>query len=191
MSLTDSMRILDAPNDDSFWNNDSDDDKGPKRCAEPGCANPVGETPTGRKAKYCDDHKDAKNRSGNAPKNPRLGRKRSSWPQKEAVRSSLNQLVMFAGGGLSVINKVDGQTVMMGGPALVTALVDLAEEDKTIRRYLDFLSKPGKYGPLILASMGIIIPILANHKLLPQIFLDLSGRESQGATDATDGGVFE
>lgn len=191
MSLTDSMRILDAPNDDSFFRDDSGDDKAPKRCAEPGCNNPTGETPTGRRAKYCDEHKDAKNRSGNAPKNPSLGRKkRSTWAQKEAVRASLNQLVMFAGAGITVINAIDGQTVMMGGPALVNALVDLAEEDKQIRKYLDFLSGPGKYGPLLLATLGIVVPILANHHLLPQIFLNLSGQEPSGATN-TKGGESE
>lgn len=190
MSLTDSMRIIDAPNDDTFWNDDSAADKAPKICAEPGCTNPTGETPTGRRAKFCDEHKDAKNRSGNAPKGSPRGRKRSTWPQKEAVRASLNQLVMFAGGGLSVLNRVDGKIVMDGGPNLVTALVDLAEEDKSIRRYLDFLSKPGKYGPLVLASAAIVIPILANHNLLPQFFLP-SGEESNGATNPMNGGVSE
>jgi len=184
------MQVIDSPPDHSFWNDDSDKDSAPKRCAEPGCSNPVGETPTGRKAKFCEEHKDAKNRSGNAPKaGPRKAR--STWAEKSRVQDALNQLVFFGSAGLQVINKIDGQIVAQGGPAVVQALVDLAEQDKQIRKYLDFLAKPGKYGPLTLAVAGIVIPILANHGLLPKILVDLSGNDSTGSANGKAGGVSE
>lgn len=190
MSLTGSMRVVDAPNDNSFWNDDSDKDSAPKICAEPGCMNPVGTTPTGRKAKYCDDHKSAANRSGTASKTARP-RKRSSWPEKESVRQSLLTLTSFAGAGLSVINKFDGKVVRDGGPNVVNALVDLAEDDKRLRRYLNMFTGPGKYGPLVLATLGVVIPIMANHNLLPTFFVDLSGSETVGANIYGNGGESE
>lgn len=179
MSLTDSMQIIDDKPDHSFWNNDSSSDKAPKRCAEPGCTNSTGTTPTGRRAKYCDVHKSASDRSGNAPKGTRT--RRSGWAEKEAVRASLTQFVTFAGAGLSVINKADGQIIANGGPNIVNALVDLAEDDKNIRKYLNFAAKPGKYGPLTLAVLGVVIPVMANHNLLPTFLVDLSGDDSRSA----------
>lgn len=156
----------DDPTPDSLFI-PGDDDPEPRRdkvCAADGCGNEPERTPTGRLGKYCSEHKAA----------PKTGTRRTStsrtkWKKAPEVRRALDQIVLFAGTGVSVIDPVDGQIIKAGGPNITEALVNLAEDDKNLQRYLEWLATPGKYGPLILATAGVVIPILANHGMIPTI----------------------
>lgn len=172
MSMTDTMRIIDAPAEiPPEWAAESAaKDSDPKRCAEPGCTNAPAVTPTGRTGKYCDEHKKQSARTGQSA--PRA--KRNGWARAAEVETALTQFVQYAGMGLQVINRVDGQIIAQGGPAVVTALVEIAKTDTKLRRYLEMAATPGKYGPLVLAVLGVVIPVMANHDLLPRFFVDLT-----------------
>lgn len=75
--------------------------------------------------------------------------------------------------GLRLVNPADGKVIAEGGPAVIHELVELAKTDAKFRKPLEMLATPGKYGPLGLALMGVIVPIMANHGLLPQF--EISG----------------
>jgi len=90
------------------------------------------------------------------------------------------------------VNPTDGRIVADGGPAVVHELVELAKTDSALRKPLELLATPGKYGPLTLAVAGVILPIMANHGLLPQFeFPHLtpeSGADDRGLRIVKGGG---
>lgn len=138
----------------------------------PVCGEPILSTGRGRPAKM---HPECRKSSGSADKNssPASAPRKSAgnWPMAATVENALNDLFSYAGMGLTLVNPADGSAVAAGGPAVSKALVDLGRTDKKLRRYLEMVATPGKYGPLILASLGIIVPVMVNHNLIPQIQL--------------------
>jgi len=101
--------------------------------------------------------------SDKAPRGPKAPR--AQWPEEASVVRSLNTSLEAIGLGVSLLNKVDGEAIISGSPDLVEALVNLGRDDKRFRRYLEAMSAPGKYGPIIMASGSILLPIAANHGL--------------------------
>lgn len=140
------------------------DDKAPLRCQEPGCTNAVTKPARGRTPKFCDEHKPA-SKAGT--------RSSGSWPKANETEISLNRIIGGIGAGLSLFNEVDGSVIATGGPSVVHELVELAKSDKTLRKYLEWIAAPGKYGPLTMALMGVIFPIAMNHGLVPKIFVHM------------------
>ena len=69
---------------------------------------------------------------------------------------------------------------------LAAALVKLAETNPAVRRVLDSLVQTSAYGELITVVVGgIVLPILANHGILPAFIAGtIAGAEAQ-ADDAT------
>lgn len=162
------LRPVEAPPVDSYMIPDPDSDTPPKRpklCAIEGCDNDAASTPTGRAGKYCVEH-------GSRDRKPSEGRARTSsrlpaWSKAGEVENALNLIFKFGGAAVVAVNAEDGKAISNGGPAISKALVDLGRTDKKIRRYLETLSAPGKYGPLTLAVAGVVVPILANHGMIP------------------------
>lgn len=152
-------------------------------CAEPGCLNHVIKPARGRTPKYCPEHQSQ--RSSSTPKQTSGGR----WSKADSVRSSLNTLVNGAGLGLQAFPALaaDGQTLILTSPQIIDALIQLGREDKRVRLWLERLAAPGKYGPLVMASLPLLVGILANHNLLPQFVVDLTPG-SPNATSAPAGG---
>lgn len=98
-----------------------------------------------------------------APKKSALPK--ASWPKAGGVAKSLT--VTFEGIvlGVGLLNVNDSQAIEAGAPDLIQALIDLGTTDTRYRRYLEAMATPGKFGPLIIASSAIILPIAANHGL--------------------------
>ena len=90
---------------------------------------------------------------------------RAQWSEEASVVRSLNTSLELIGLGVTIINVIDGEAIISGSPALVEALVNLGRDDKRFRRYLEAMSAPGKYGPIVMASGSILLPIAANHGL--------------------------
>lgn len=125
----------------------SDPDTEPKRKGRPpGAKNKVSSAPTDR-----------------APKGMRAPK--SQWLQEASVIRSLNTTIEAIGLGVGLLNQIDGNAITAGGPDLVEALVNLGRDDKRFRRYLEAMSAPGKYGPIVMATGAIALPIAANHGL--------------------------
>lgn len=110
----------------------------------------------------------AKNKISSAPvdKAPKgMRAPKSQWSEEASVIRSLNTTIEAIGLGVGLLNKFDGNAITAGGPDLVEALVNLGRDDKRFRRYLEAMSAPGKYGPIVMATGAIALPIAANHGL--------------------------
>lgn len=167
MSVIDSPETFSLPDTDEpadFINPSADVE--PLLCAEPGCLNEVIKPARGRTPKYCPEHK-AGTHSATGGSTRRAGNR--GWAKAGEVEAGLTQLVEWTGLGVGFLNREDGTIIQKGGPDLVHALVELAKDDRELRKYLEWIAAPGKYGPLTMAALAIVIPILANHGLIPTI----------------------
>lgn len=131
-------------------------DAAPLRCKQPGCGTAVRKPARGRTPDYCEDHKRSANRS-----NKGAGGK--SWPRATEIENHLTETVIALGKVTALMNPFDGEHIQSHGPKVVHELVELAKDDKTLQRYLIWLASPGKYGPLIMATGGLVGPIALNH----------------------------
>lgn len=112
---------------------------------------------------------------------------RNTWTQATAVEKNLLEGVEFLGGGLMLLPGAlgaDGQLFYERFPAVVHELVELGKEDKRFRVFLERLSMPGKYGPLLAASFPLLLGIAVNHNLLPA---SLFGIGTPAQADSTGG----
>jgi hypothetical protein len=148
-------------------------DAGPNRCQFDGCDSSVPKPARGRPPKFCTDHKGGK--AAGAPESAFTTSKSAlsgkSWPKAAEVETLLKKYVETIGIGISFVHEKDGKVIIEGGPDVVSALVELAKDERQLRKYLEWLTTPGKYAPLTLALAGVAIPIMANHGLIQ---IDLS-----------------
>jgi hypothetical protein len=68
------------------------------------------------------------------------------------------------------INQVDGAIISAGSKDLIDAIIELCRVDKSVRLYLSALATQSVYAGVIMAALAIIVPILANHGLIPPLF---------------------
>ena len=141
-------------------------DKAPLACAEPGCGNGVVKPARGRTPKFCDDHKAGKSQQSN-----RSATSGKSWPRATEVENILLQGIAGVSVGLMLVPAFaeDGAVLDEKLPAVIHELVELAKTDRRLRKYLEYLATPGKYAPLTLACISVVIPIMANHNLIPNL----------------------
>lgn len=130
-----------------------------KLCAAPGCTNVPELTPTGRVGKFCAEHKAAPKTAGKATS-------RTGWKKAPEVEAALNGLFAGAGWLVGIVEPFDGDVIKAGSPNVTRELINLAKDDKQLQRYLEWLATPGKYGPLILAVGGMVVPIAIHHGAL-------------------------
>jgi len=140
----------------------TDDDIAPLRCEVDGCTNTLTYSGRGRKPKYCDEHKSATSAGTSS------GKRSTKWPDAEQVEKQILRYLNGLGMAVTWVNPVDGTIIAKGNPAVAHELVELGKIDKTWRKWLDRIAKPGKYGPLAMALAPTVIGIAANHNLLPQ-----------------------
>jgi hypothetical protein len=138
------------------------EDKAPLACEYTGCTNAIIKPARGRVPKFCPDHKN------NKGTNSRSATSGKSWSEAREVESLLTNYVIGIGTGVKFLNETDGTIIVLSGPAVVHELVELAKSDKNLQKYLTWFATPGKYGPLLLALGGVVIPILANHDMIPK-----------------------
>jgi hypothetical protein len=141
-------------------------DKAPLRCQVNGCTTAVTKPARGRTPKFCENHKN----QGNGSRSSTSGK---SWTRAVEIETLLTQYVIGVGTGIRLLNAADGLVIVEGGPAIIHELVELAKTDTKIRKYLEWLAAPGKYAPITLALMGVALPIMANHNLLPQFTVNI------------------
>lgn len=101
------------------------------------------------------------------------GRKPGSVSTKadiERIRVMLSVYLSGTSALVSKVNQIDALIIESGAPNLINAICVLAEQDKNVRLFLLQLSITGAYGGVIMASLAIIVPILANHNLIPPLF---------------------
>lgn len=139
----------------------------PLRCNEPGCTNEIIKPARGRTPKFCPTHKQGTSNSSS--------RNKSAFPRAAEIEKLLSTYLLGIAGGLSLTRYApDGTLLVVHGPAVVHEVVELARVDKKLRRILEIIATPGRYGPLAMALMPIIFGVLANHDLLPQFVVNVT-----------------
>lgn len=132
----------------------------PLICQHPGCPNTLEYGGRGRRPRFCEEHKTASS-SGST--------KGTRWANRATVESALTSLFAGTSFVVTMVNPADGKVIATGGKAVTQELLKLGDIDKQWRKVLDKLAAPGKYGPLVIVTFTtIIIPLCANHNLLPQ-----------------------
>jgi hypothetical protein len=136
-------------------------DDSPLRCQEPGCVNAVVKPARGRTPKFCPEHS----------KTSAKGTRKSGWSMASQVELVLTQYFAVFGSAVAIINPADGRPIVQGAQPVAHEIVELARSKPKWRKQLELVCKPGEYGPLMLALLPVVVPILANHGLLPQLFI--------------------
>ena len=155
-------------------------DAPPLMCAEPGCLNSIDKPARGRPAKFCPEHKPSRNVNASA-----RAKSRGGWAKAVEVENALILLTQAAAAGLMFTAlKADGKTLDLTGPQIVHEVVELAKSDKKMQVWLERLTAPGKYAPLVWAVIPLCMGIAANHNLLPQFVVDLSSSDSASGAHA-------
>lgn len=143
-------------------------------CGKDGCTNHVTKPAKGPYPKYCDDHRGTRNRTGTTTRSNNAG-----WANAAVVEQSLVRYMGLIGTGIGFIYPDDGTVIVKQGPDVAHELVELGKVDRRLRRYLDIIATPGKYGPLVMAVAGMVLPIMANHDLLPRFVINVTGQPDE------------
>lgn len=157
-------------------------DTAPKQCEKAGCTNGVPKTGRGRPPKFCDEHKSGAPKTEEKFTTSKSSLSGKSWPKAAEVETLLTKYVSMLGVALQFVHEKDGQVIIIGGPDVVHELVELAKDERQLRKYLEWLTAPGKYAPLTLAVAAIVIPIMSNHGLIQIDLSKVLGIKTGGET---------
>ena len=100
-----------------------------------------------------------------APK--RADRKPKTGSRRKSLTRPLTDLITAIGTGVSLVNQADGIAIVTGAEPLAKALNNVAKDNATVYRNLERLVTGSAWGAVIMAAGSILVPIAANHDLLP------------------------
>jgi hypothetical protein len=141
----------------------AEQDTAPLVCQFDGCTNGVTKPARGATPKFCPEHKGSRSRSTGGKSSV----SNKSWPRAKEIETILNQTLGYATIPVAFFNVDDAAILGARGPKVIHELVELAKDDKNLQNALVMIATPGKYGPITAAVLGLVVPILANHKLIP------------------------
>jgi hypothetical protein len=104
-------------------------------------------------------------RAETAPK-PKRGRPPGA--AKAPLQKRLQEAFGAIGIVVSVRNEYDGTCILTGAERLSIALDNLAKQNPAVRRTLEAVLAGGAYGEVLFAVSAILLPIAANHGVLPE-----------------------
>lgn len=107
---------------------------------------------------------------------PKRG-KRSSTLERD-LKATLDGVAT----ALLFVNPTDGQIVAQHSDKLASSWARLAAKNAGVRRVLTALTTGSAYGEVAIATLLVVIPILANHKLIPEHFVNLANVDSENAS---------
>jgi hypothetical protein len=93
----------------------------------------------------------------------------------EEIRIALGALFTIIGAALQFYNQVDGLIFVEKSPAVIDALIGIARTNDKVREVLLNFATVSGYGALASALIMMIIPIAANHNMLPKVVLFTAG----------------
>jgi len=91
------------------------------------------------------------------------GKKSGKTPTKQSIFG----LISTIGTGVMLVNAYDGQRILENAENLADALHKAAKENPALRRALNAALQASTWGAVASAFAPIIVPILANHRVLP------------------------
>lgn len=145
------------------------DDVSPLRCEAEGCQNTLTYSGRGRKPKYCDEHKKSNIGTGSRSTGVR------GWSEASRIEKQLTMYLAGLGFVIKLVNQYDGTVVAEGAAPVAHEVVEIAKTHKDWRKPLEIICAPGEYGRLMMVLAGIILPVMANHGLIPQIVIPMTG----------------
>lgn len=125
------------------------------------CGKPFVHTKSGRKPKRCEDCRSTPRPRGDAaPKRPR---------SIDALEKNLAQQLALIGMTLMFVDPFDAQVVIKNGEEGARVLANLAMTNDAARRFLEASAELAGWGPVLLWTCKLSLPILAHHGLLPGV----------------------
>ena len=131
------------------------------------------------------------------PETPKRGRGRPKGSTNTGAprgrRSSVEPIKAGLGtllGGLGTVlyafpqTRQDGVIIANNCGPLIDSLGELAKQDVRVRRVLGRLVTGSAWGSVALAASAIVLPVLANHNLLPAHINMLFSTDESGMTEA-------
>jgi len=123
-------------------------------------------------------------------KAPARGRGRGRPPGRKdlpMIQESLEQFVTMAGLGLSAIPnprlQADGYIIVQQSENFAKAWCELARTDVRVYNALRKICVGGAWGGVIIATASIVVPIAANHDLIPPFVASVFGGAMQAETE--------
>ena len=155
----------------------AEDDSAPLRCQHPGCTNGIVKPARGRTPKYCEDHKTPSARNGSN----RSKASGKTWARAVEVETHLTKYAVLGAVGLGMtairmdaynpdfaaVLNADASVIATKTPKVIHELVELAKDDRQLQKALEAIAAPSKYAGLMGAILGLAVPLLGNHGLLP------------------------
>lgn len=137
------------------------------------------EAPYGRKA----DGTPKKGPGGRPPKKATAERK-AEKPRVQAARKDfrepLTDLTRLAWGVLAISAPADAGALQLHGPGMVEAWNALAQENAQVARGIEWLTTGSAYGAVVMATVPMVLQVLANHGRLDHQRLGALGVQHPG-----------
>jgi hypothetical protein len=103
------------------------------------------------------------------------------------LASQLNDILTGIGQAVeAVVNPFDGQIIQKGSPKFCSSLMVPAEQNPKIRKTLTMVAEGGAWGAVVAAGLAIVLPILANHQLLPMQIKQRQEQQRQASRPQPD-----
>lgn len=97
---------------------------------------------------------------------PRVAAKAAGGTPKDFTQP-LTEVVQLAWGVLATTSPADAAAVKTAGPGLVSAWNNLAQENATVARGIEWLTTGSAYGAVVMATAPLVLQVMANHGRLP------------------------
>lgn len=101
---------------------------------------------------------------GKADRKPRTD---TGTTRRKSLEKPLANLFASLGSTVYILNRADGQAIIEGSDRLAKALNELAKENPAVHKTLSRMLTGSAWGGVFIAAGGIVVPILANHNLMP------------------------
>jgi len=101
-------------------------------------------------------------------------------PRKKSLVKPLEELFTTVGTVVYAVNQADGSAIINGANGLAVSLNTVAKDNAALYKNLERMVTGSAWGSVFIASGAILIPIMANHNLLP---FNLPGMEPVGSPE--------
>lgn len=128
------------------------------------CSTPVPRTKGGRQFDRCIDCRRIA-RGATSTGSTTAKTRSANW--EGPLASQLVDMINGIGYMVSIADQTDGAIIMGGSDKLGNSLIGPARTNKKVRTALENMVTGGAWAGVVMASMAIVVPILAHHNLLP------------------------
>lgn len=91
-----------------------------------------------------------------------------------SIKRRLTEAIRITAAGIMTRQPYDGMIIGENAELIADAYAPLIERNKQIRKAFEYLEGAGTYGAAVMVTVGVAIPILVNHNLIPESALALA-----------------